>query len=299
MPIHGSGSFLKDALDSILAQKNIDHNELTLVAVLDRADVTVLQILDLYSRKMSIKVLKSELPGIVHALNAGIANIENEFIFRLDADDLMYPNRMSKQLEFMKENPQVAVLGSATLVVDESENRIRESIEKTSPKDLMEELRERCAIAHPSVVYRRNAVIEAGGYRSFYQYAEDYDLWLRIIETNLVANLPDFLTKYRQHDSQISVEKAFEQQIATRAAQESYRRRKIDLTDLSNEYQSANEWFLSSSKHAKPVKFFYNLFQKKHFNSQWHRVILHSILVVIINPKKVISRIKKTLKRVI
>jgi hypothetical protein len=78
---------------------------------------------------------------------------------------------------------------------------------------------------------RKDAVIAVGGYRPAYQYAEDYDLWLRMAERFALANLPDRLLYYRQHAAKLSVAYAAEQMLATRIAQFAARCRRAGKPD--------------------------------------------------------------------
>jgi hypothetical protein len=66
---------------------------------------------------------------------------------------------------------------------------------------------------------RRDAILGCGGYRPQFQYAEDYDLWLRVSERWDLANLPDLVLRYRNHSQKVSVRRASQQAIVTVAAQ--------------------------------------------------------------------------------
>jgi hypothetical protein len=78
---------------------------------------------------------------------------------------------------------------------------------------------------------RRAAVVGVGGYRGAYQHAEDYDLWLRISETQALANLPDRLLYYRQHPGKGSVRHAAEQMLATKVTRLAAQARRAGIAD--------------------------------------------------------------------
>src|SRR6202035_987335 len=65
-----------------------------------------------------------------------------------------------------------------------------------------------CALAHPAVMARRDAILAVGGYRAACEHGEDYDLWLRMAERYSLANLPDRLLRYRHHDTKGSLRPA-------------------------------------------------------------------------------------------
>jgi hypothetical protein len=71
------------------------------------------------------------------------------------------------------------------------------------------------ALAHPTVMMRRESVFAVGGYRAAYRHAEDYDLWLRMAERCRLTNLPDRLLYYRQHQAKLSLTYPVEQRLAT------------------------------------------------------------------------------------
>ena len=76
----------------------------------------------------------------------------------------------------------------------------------TDPIKLKKLMSEGCFIAHPSVMYRKEVFYKAGGYRSLYPHAEDYDLWIRMMNFSDITNLDSILISYRQHPGQVSTE---------------------------------------------------------------------------------------------
>src|SRR5690606_38851089 len=73
-------------------------------------------------------------------------------------------------------------------------------------------------IFHPTVIFRRDSVVAAGGYRSEFTAAEDYDLWLRLAQTGALDNIPEVLLLYRVHGSSVSSRKIDTQALSSAAA---------------------------------------------------------------------------------
>jgi hypothetical protein len=149
----------------------------------------------------------------------------------MDADDIAHCDRFVIQVAFLDEHPEVAVVGSAVTLIDAHGRAIRDAHYPEGPAAVAEVLRTGSALAHPAVMMRKDAVIAVGGYRPAYQYAEDYDLWLRMAERYALANLPDRLLYYRQHAAKLSVAYAAEQGLATRIAQFAARCRRAGKPD--------------------------------------------------------------------
>jgi len=117
----------------------------------------------------------------------------------MDSDDVSRPYRLDRQVRYMNANPSVAVLGTAFEVVDEHGSVKRQVRVPTTDREIRQRLRTRNPLCHPSVVFRRDVVLKAGGYLGGL-HAEDYDLWLRLTtEPGLeFANLSDICLSYRE-----------------------------------------------------------------------------------------------------
>jgi glycosyltransferase involved in cell wall biosynthesis len=149
-------------------------------------------------------IVESKNPGLVAALNRGLAVAQGSFIARLDADDLMLSSRLQRQFDYLNSNDDVVVLGSEVIEIDQFGKSIGLRKYPTSKESMKIALQKQCTIAHPSTMFRRNNVLEIGGYRTFFEHAEDYDLWLRLIHYGGVVSLDFPLTMYRIHPEQIS-----------------------------------------------------------------------------------------------
>ena len=153
-----------------------------------------------------------ELPdnrGLGPALQAGLETVASDYVLRLDTDDVAYPQRLERQLEFMEAHPEVAALGTAvTEFQDEAElinpAFLRVRALPTTHEEIARYARINSPLNHPSVMLRTADVAAAGGYRGVH-FMEDYDLWARLIASgHRLHNLPEPLTYFRVSPAQFA-----------------------------------------------------------------------------------------------
>jgi glycosyltransferase involved in cell wall biosynthesis len=151
--------------------------------------------------------------GIVKSLNRGVALAKGEYVARMDADDICMLDRLEKQYEFMKKNPEIGLCGCGIREFGAIE---RKSIYPQSENEIKAFLLFNSAFAHPAVMVRRE-LLHTLKYRDDYRGAEDYELWTRCVHCTKSTNLPDILLKYRRHKEQVSIkEKQSQQETADR-----------------------------------------------------------------------------------
>ena len=144
-----------------------------------------------------VKLLSNPGKGLVAALNHGIEQASADLIARMDGDDVALPLRFERQVTRMAGEPDLLVLGTATIRIDENGKELEVAMPPADPAEVSRVLDRVNPIAHPTVVMRRAAVRAVGGYRKAYLRAEDYDLWLRLAEIGKLANLTEPLLRYR------------------------------------------------------------------------------------------------------
>ncbi len=152
----------------------------------------------------NFKFVSEEKRGISSALNFGLSHIDTKYVARLDADDEMVEDRISRQVAYLEENPDYIVVGSQLVYINEQGIETGKSLYPESQTDLIRYFAFSNPIAHPSVMFRRDDILALGSYNPKMDGAEDLDLWLRCINAGGIANLSLLLTRYRQHDLQVS-----------------------------------------------------------------------------------------------
>lgn len=151
-----------------------------------------------FSSDERLRVVCTHIRHLNFSLSLGLHLARAPLVARMDADDISLPDRLEKQVAFMTSNPLVAVLGTQYDVIDEAGSVINHVALPTSDKAIRKRLFYGNPFCHPSVMFRRDAVLEAGGYLGGL-YAEDYDLWARLAQTPGIefANLSDTSLQYR------------------------------------------------------------------------------------------------------
>lgn len=216
MPVFNGGDPLSAAIDSIRRQTFTDWELLVLddgsgdgsLEVAGRAAASD-------HRVMSVALEHSGLAG---TLNRGLALASGDLVARMDADDISLEDRFEKQVAFLRQHPDVAVVGGAAeLFCDHGDLGERMS-PPCEPDAVAAFLEDNNPLIHPSVMMRRDVVRAVGGYRLPFPPSEDYDLWLRIAERHSLANIPDVVLRYRIGGSQESVLRTSQQVMSVLAA---------------------------------------------------------------------------------
>ncbi len=141
---------------------------------------------------------------ITEQLNRGIELTSTDLVARADADDINESWRLESQVAFLNSNPSIAVVGSALRIVDTGGREIGTRPYPESHSDIVRSMHLFNSMAHPSVVFRKEAVVNAGGYRYSGRPAQDYELWSRMIQQGYrFANLADAGVRYRLHSSSV------------------------------------------------------------------------------------------------
>lgn len=170
-----SPDHLRQALESIYRQ-TLPADEVVLVedGPLPEALVDVLSVYPVKTVKLR------ENQGLGIALGEGMKHCRNAWIARMDSDDIMVPERMRLQWEYICRHPEVSVCGGniREFVSDPKKSRLKRM--PLSHKSLYRYGKYRNPMNHMTVVFRKQDVIRCGGYRDV-QGMEDYDLWIRML----------------------------------------------------------------------------------------------------------------------
>lgn len=188
---------LGQALDSLLNQtRSADE-----VIIVEDGPINAClrDVLDAYSLRMPLfRVKVANNSGLQVALAAGLDNCKGEFVARMDSDDICVPTRFERQLRFLNEHHAVDVLGGAIAEFQEDSTQI-DSVRRLpyGGEHLFAFAKLRNPMNHMTVMFRKDKVVQAGGYRTTPPF-EDYELWVRMLlnKSNL-CNLEDVLVLVR------------------------------------------------------------------------------------------------------
>jgi glycosyltransferase involved in cell wall biosynthesis len=207
MSVYNSETTLEAAVDSILGQS---FENFEFIIVNDGSSDKTADILKRCEGKdKRVRVLTNETNiGLTRSLNKAISASSGRYIARQDADDLSLPDRMGKQIVFLRDHPEIALLGTSKAVLDGSGKVIGTNPLPELP-DYNRLLKSNC-FAHGSVMIRREVLEETGGYNEDFRMSQDYELWLRIAKTRRIANLPEPLYGVRRHGTRLTLTRMFQ-----------------------------------------------------------------------------------------
>ncbi len=196
--------FLKESLQSVFSQ-TLPADEVILVEDGPLTNELDSVINEFEQKESTLKVVK--LPqnmGLGSALNEGLKFCKNEYVARMDSDDICFPERFEKQISYLKSHPDIDVIGSWTkeFYLDNQGNKVITSL-KRFPHSIWENFKyctKRCPVEHPSVIFKKKSVIDAGGYQHCYLF-EDYHLWARMfVNEAKFYNIQEPLLYFRMSD---------------------------------------------------------------------------------------------------
>lgn len=222
LPVYGGRAHVEQAVASILEQTFGDFE----VLVLDDCGPDESAALASASGDPRIRVIRNERNiGQVATLNRGLREARGEYVARLDQDDVCLPTRFERQITALDAEPSVAVVGTWVDVIDEHGHRVdalrTRMDDRAAALQLI--LENRLPLAHPSVTFRREPVLAAGGYDEAVRYCEDMDLWRRLVLAgHELRVVPEPLLLYRVHAGQQSLRHWDEQQANNDASLERF-----------------------------------------------------------------------------
>lgn len=197
MPVYNAGKTVESATRSLLAQT---FERLEIIVVDDGSVDESRQALERI-RDPRIVLIRQEHQGIVPALNKGCARARGTYIARLDADDIAHEGRIASQTAYMDEHPEVGLLGTWATFENE-ERSLGVFAPPSSDRALRRYLLWDNPFVHSTVMFRREAFENAGGYRA--RMNEDYRLWVRIARSWKIAVLPEVGVIHRIRGTSLS-----------------------------------------------------------------------------------------------
>jgi glycosyltransferase involved in cell wall biosynthesis len=204
MPVYNGEDHVAEAIESILAQtaRNFEF-----LIVNDGSTDSTRSILEKYAGSDArIRLIHQENIGLAAALNTGLRAATGELVARQDHDDLSSPDRLEKQIAYMRAHPACVLLGTRATIWSGGRPTDRAHDHPEWNAVLKLDLLFDNPFVHSSVVMRRREVLDLGGYctDARRQPPEDYELWSRLARTGRVANLPERLLAYREVPQSLS-----------------------------------------------------------------------------------------------
>ena len=212
LPVHNSEKFIDLALPLIL--RNLNHEDELVIVNNGSSDNSTKKLEKWLNLDSRINLITTKTPGLVEALNLGILESGNKWIARFDIDDIYEPDRLKFQRVAITEKT-VAIFSDYDFFSESHKylGKIPSAIETNAVSvSLISSQR----TAHPSILFNKDAVVNAGGYRESDFPAEDLSLWLRLSRLGDLVSIPKTLLHYRLSTESITGTRRIEAKEKTR-----------------------------------------------------------------------------------
>ena len=195
MSVYNGAAQLRETVDSILSQEGVS---LEFIIVNDGSTDESPQILDEYAqRDPRIRILHQENQGLTKALIAGCAAATGDYIARQDVGDISLPDRLRKQVARIKQSTDIVLVSCGTRFVGPGDEHLYDSVQdvESAESALMSlDLGQiRGVSSHGSTLFSRACYEKVGGYRQAFYFAQDLDLWIRLVEQGRYVAMPEIL----------------------------------------------------------------------------------------------------------
>jgi len=194
MPVFNAEKFLREAINSILNQTFKDFE---FIIINDASTDDSKKIIISYDDKRIRYFENHGNLGVAGTLNRGLKLAKGDYVARMDADDIAYPNRFKLEYNEIIKNQTIAVVSSYYDVIDENKKYLYTVKDASSPEAIYYTLQFRNCLGHPTVMFKKRIILnELNGYHKRRE-AEDYDLWLRVSKKYKILKVKKILHQLR------------------------------------------------------------------------------------------------------
>lgn len=203
MPVFNGEKYLSAAIESVLLQT---FREFEFIILDDGSTDASLRIIQEFQRRDSrIRVISRENRGHVKTLNELLGYVQGEYVGFNAHDDNSPPERLSRQVAWLRANPEYAAVCGSFSTIDGDGRLLTDMQSGMEPADVTDELRSGKLRTHIcTFVVRTETMIKVGGFREYFESAEDIDLQFRLAEAGRIGYVPETFYFYRLHSSSIT-----------------------------------------------------------------------------------------------
>lgn len=206
MSVYNCAGTVKESIESVLSQTFRDFE---FIIVNDGSIDDTDKIIGVYRElDARIVVIEHKNQGLTRSLNIALGKARGEYIARQDADDVSLPQRFQRQVQFLDAQNRIGFVGCNYGLIDKEGRVFDFGPLEDNPAKIVSRLGKKNFFCHGTVLFRREVLEKVGGYRDFFRYAQDYDLYLRLIEFTLPGSLNKVLYYRRVLLDSISVSKS-------------------------------------------------------------------------------------------
>ena len=203
MTVFNGGDYLRHSVEAVLNQS---YRDFEFLIVNDASKDDSLETIHSY-KDARIKVITNpQNLGQTASLNIGLREASGQYVARIDADDIVYPPWLEKQLGFIDQHPHCAVASMRAVVINTHHQIIKELNSPTSPEEIILKSIFASPINHVGCLMRKKTILDAGGYDEQYKIVADYGLWCKLIHRKeFILSNPVILVAVRAHPQSISM----------------------------------------------------------------------------------------------
>jgi hypothetical protein len=194
MPVYNAARYVGAAVRSVLAQTFADFE---LLVIDDGSADASAEVVQSFSDPRIRFVRNERNLGLTPTLNRGLSLARGAIVARQDADDVSEPDRLARQVAHLDAHPDTALVGTWYRKIDEGGRITADRRLPVRDAELRWAMLSYCPFVHSAATFRRDAVMTLGGYDERFVYAQDFDLWSRVVRRYHVANVPEMLVRYR------------------------------------------------------------------------------------------------------
>jgi len=255
MGIYNSARYLPASIESVLNQTDQDFE---FILVNNGSTDESASILESYATRDSrVRVFYLAEPGHTKALNYGLSHARGTYIARQDTDDLSHPQRFEKQSKYLNDNPNVHLVGSSVLTIDDAGNPIGKYSYPSDHKSLRKSLLEvNSPLPASTWMFRKSIIKKTGPYDEFFIKAQDYAFLMRLVDVFTFGSLSDHLVSLRKHTNSVTFnDNSAEQHKFTLTSRALYAKGLFEYNYLVNTDKNAdflkafNTWFTTQKFH--------------------------------------------------
>lgn len=200
MPVKNVEEYIRDSIDSVLNQTYLEYE----LIILDDSDDKTSEIVNSYSDER-IKHIRFS-GNISRKLNYGLQIAKYEYICRMDGDDIIDYKKIEKQINFLKENPVIDVIGTNYFCINESGDVLYEKKLPEFHQEIEFMMPVITSVLHSTIMLKKSKFLQITPYDETLTYAEDLDLFLKSLNKIQFYNLQEPLYYYRIFDNRINVQ---------------------------------------------------------------------------------------------
>lgn len=206
MSVYNTEKYVGKAIKSVLDQTFSDFE---IILIDDGSADSSIEIVK-QLKDPRIRIVRQTNHGLVYSFNKAVSLARADFLARMDADDITLPSRFEKEIAWLKADKHRGLVGTYFSYIDEETSKPLDVVMDPPFKhlDIARLMYIVNPFGHGSIMMRKDAVAQAGGYHAEYEPSEDYDLWRRIAKDWQIGMIPEVLYLWRFHPGSISRRKS-------------------------------------------------------------------------------------------